>query len=44
MQEAHEAQVQFLDWEDPLEEGRQPTPVLMPGISRGQWSLVGYGT
>ena len=44
MQETHETQVLFLDWEDPLEEGRKPTPVLMPGESRGQRSLAGYGT
>ena len=25
-----------LGWEDPLEEGTQPTPVLLPGESRGQ--------
>ena len=36
-----EAQVWSLDQEDPLEEGRQPTPVFLPGESHGQ-SLVGY--
>ena len=29
-------------WEDPLEEGWQPTPVFSPGKSYGQRSLVGY--
>ena len=28
-------------WEDPLEEGRQPTPVVLPGESHGQRSLAG---
>ena len=31
-----------LGWEDPLEEDMQPTPVLLPGESHGQRSLVGY--
>ena len=31
-----------LGWEDPLEEETQPTPVFMPGESRGQRSLAGY--
>ena len=31
-----------LDWEDPLEEVWQPTPVFLPGESYGQRSLVGY--
>ena len=31
-----------LGWEDPLEEGWQPTPVFLPGESQGQKSLVGY--
>ena len=35
-------QVQSLDWEDPLEEGMQPTAVLFPGESHGWKSLVGY--
>ena len=34
--------VQFLDWEDPLEKERQPTPVFLPGKSYGQRILVGY--
>ena len=37
-----ETWVGFLSWEDPLEEGMQPTPVLLPGESHGQRSLVGY--
>ena len=31
-----------LGWEDPLEEGMQPTPVFLPGESRGQRSLLDY--
>ena len=31
-----------LGWEDPLEKGRQPTPVFLPGESHGQRTLVGY--
>ena len=34
--------VQFLGWEDPLEEGIATTPVFLPGQSHGQRSLVGY--
>ena len=30
-----------LSWEDLLEKGMQPTPVFLPGKSRGQSSLVG---
>ena len=33
-----ETQVQSLGWEDPLE---KPTPVLFPGKSHGQRSMVG---
>ena len=29
--------------EDPLEEGKQPTPVFLPGESHRKRSLVGYG-
>ena len=29
-------------WEDPLSEGWQLTPVLLPGESHGQRSLAGY--
>ena len=39
MQEPQEIRVQFLVWEDPLE---QPTPVFLPGESHGQRSLAGY--
>ena len=35
-------QVQSLGWEDPLERAWQPAPVLLPGKSHGQGSLVGY--
>ena len=31
-----------LDQENPLEKGRQPTPVLLPAECHGQRSLVGY--
>ena len=34
--------VQSLDWEDPWRRKWQPTPVLLPGKSHGQRSLVGY--
>ena len=33
--------VRPLGWEDPLEEGMQPTLVFSPGESHGQRSLVG---
>ena len=42
MQETQETRVQFLGWEDPLEEGRATTPVFLPGEPHGQKSLVGY--
>ena len=42
MQESQETWVQSLDQEDPLEEGRQPIPVFLPGESHGQRSLEGY--
>ena len=38
-----ETQVQFLDWEDPLEKEMQPTPVFLPGESRdgeAWWAAV----
>ena len=41
MQETQEAWVLALGREDPLEEEMQPTPVFLPGESRGQRSLVG---
>ena len=34
--------VQFLDWEDPLEKGMEPTPVFLPGECHGQRNLAGY--
>ena len=37
-----ETQVPSLGWEDLLEKRWQPTPVLLPGESRGQRSLEGY--
>ena len=37
-----EAWVQSPDWEDPLDEAWQPTPVFLPGESQGWGSLVGY--
>ena len=42
MQEPQETWVQSLGLEDPLEEGMQPTPVLLPGESHRQRSLVVY--
>ena len=37
-----ETQVRSLDWEDPWRKKEQPTPVFLPGKSRGQRSLVDY--
>ena len=37
-----ETWVQSLGWEDPLEKGMVPTPVLLPGEFHGQRSLVSY--
>ena len=37
-----EALVQSPDWEDPLDEAWQPTPVFLPGESHGQRILAGY--
>ena len=34
--------VQSLGWEDPLEKGRLPTPVVWPGVSLGLYSLWGH--
>ena len=42
MQETKEKQVQSLGQEDPLEEGMQSIPVVLPGESHRQRSLVGY--
>jgi len=40
-----ETWVQSLGWKDPLEKEKwQSTPVLLPGKSHGQRSLVGYST
>ena len=44
MQETYEMQVQFLGWEDPLEESMQPTSVFLPGESYGQRSLAVYSS
>ena len=35
-------QFRYLGQEDPLEESRQPTPVLLPGEFHEQRSLAGY--
>ena len=37
-----ETWVQFLDWEDPLEEGMQPASVFLPGESPWTEEPVGY--
>ena len=37
-----ETQVQFLGWEDPLEEGVATHSSVLPGESHGQRNLVGY--
>ena len=37
-----ETQVQSLGWEDFLEKGWVPTPVLLPGEFHGQRRLAGY--
>ena len=37
-----ETQVQSLGWEEHLEKEMASTPVLLPGKSHGQRSLVGY--
>ena len=44
MQETQETRVQSLGREEPLEKGMQPTPVFLPGESRGQRSLAGYSS
>ena len=43
MPEMPEIPVQFLGWEDLLEEAQQPTPVFLPGESHGQRNLTGCG-
>ena len=40
--ETLEKWVPSLGWEDPLEEGMQPTPIFLPGETHEQKSLVGY--
>ena len=42
MQETWETQIRSLGWEDPLEKGMQPTPVVLPGEFHWQRSLVVY--
>ena len=37
-----ETQLRSLGWEDPLEKEMATTPVLLPGESHGQRSLIGY--
>ena len=39
-----ETQVQFLGGEDPLEKGRLPTPVFLPGKFHGQSCLMDYSS
>ena len=39
-----ETWVRSLGWEDPLEKGMIPTPLLLPGESHGQRSLAGYSS
>ena len=41
MQDTQESHARSLDREDPLKEGMQPTPVLLPGEFHGQRSLGG---
>ena len=43
MQETQETQVQSPGQEDPWGRKWQPTPVILPRKSHGQWSLVDYG-
>ena len=42
IQEPQKTQVRSLGWEDPLEEGLQPSLVFLPAESHGQRSLVNY--
>ena len=37
-----ETQLRPLGWEDPWRRKWQPSPVFLPGESRGQSSLAGY--
>ena len=41
IQEMQETQFRSLGWEDPLEEGMQPTLVLLPGKSHAQGETSG---
>ena len=41
MQETHEKQIWSLGSEDPWRRAWQPSPVVLPGESHGQRSLVG---
>ena len=38
----HETWVQSLNWEDPLEKGKLPTPVFWPGEFHGLYRLWGH--
>ena len=42
MLESQETQVRSLGWKIPWGSAWQPTPVVLPGESQGQRSLVGY--
>jgi len=42
VQKLQEVRVQSLGQKDCLDEGVQPTPIFLPGVSHGQRSLVGY--
>ena len=37
-------QIPSLGWEDPLEKGRQPTRIFLPGEFHGQRSPAGYSS
>ena len=41
-QETQETWVRSLGWEDPLEEGMEPTPEFLSGKLHGQRILAGY--
>ena len=43
MKETIGISVRALGWENPLEKGMALTPIFLPGESRGQRSLAGYG-
>ena len=42
MQETEEMQVQFLDWEDPLEKGMATHSSILAWRIHGQRNLAGY--